>query len=468
MSGRQSLNYVLLAVVLDVLGTLGVLKLAAHLEVLSSVLDTTPAVSSDILLPVFGLTFVIWLVVFFASSVYDPNRSLRAIDELQNVTIATLFALLVLSGTLYLTYRTLPRTLFIQFLLLDMAWVVGWRMAVRLTMRLLDRRIYRERRVLIAGANMVGKQTADTIRDHTWTGLQMVGYVDNDATGKFSGMPVFGRLDEIQNVVARENINEVVIALPYREYENMNRIVADLQTLPVQVRVVPDYFNLALFRASVEDFGGLPLINLRDPAMTKYQRLIKRAFDVAVSAVALVLTLPTMIGVAIAIRLDSPGPVVFRQKRVGENGKEFTMYKFRSMVADAEAKQHLVTTIDEQGRIIHKAENDPRITRIGHFIRRTSLDELPQLLNVLKGDMSLIGPRPEMPWLVEKYEPWQRKRFAVPQGITGWWQVNGRSDKPMHLHTEDDLYYIQNYSLLLDLQILWRTLGAVFKRHGAY
>ncbi len=160
--------------------------------------------------------------------------------------------------------------------------------------------------------------------------------------------------------------------------------------------------------------------------------------------------------------------MLFRQQRVGENGRLFTMYKFRSMVVNAEELQEQVNEVDEEGHIIHKKPNDPRVTRVGRFIRRYSLDELPQLFNVLKGDMSLVGPRPELPWLVEKYEPWQRKRFAVPQGITGWWQVNGRSDKPMHLHTEDDLFYIQNYSLWLDLLILWKTVWVVLRGKGAY
>jgi lipopolysaccharide/colanic/teichoic acid biosynthesis glycosyltransferase len=144
------------------------------------------------------------------------------------------------------------------------------------------------------------------------------------------------------------------------------------------------------------------------------------------------------------------------------------MIKFRSMVLDADERLAEVVQETDDGRVIHKQENDPRVTRIGRFIRGSSLDELPQLLNVLKGEMSLVGPRPELPWLVDKYEPWQRKRFAVPQGITGWWQVNGRSDRLMHEHTEEDLFYIQNYSLLLDLRILYRTIGAVIKRSGAY
>jgi len=153
---------------------------------------------------------------------------------------------------------------------------------------------------------------------------------------------------------------------------------------------------------------------------------------------------------------------------MGENGRTFKMFKFRSMVANADSLQPVVSQNDQQGQQIYKTRDDPRITRLGRWLRRASLDELPQLINVLKGEMSLVGPRPEMPWLVSCYEPWQRKRFAVPPGITGWWQVNGRSDEPMHLHTEDDLYYIQHYSLLLDLRILWRTVAVVVKGEGAY
>jgi lipopolysaccharide/colanic/teichoic acid biosynthesis glycosyltransferase len=172
--------------------------------------------------------------------------------------------------------------------------------------------------------------------------------------------------------------------------------------------------------------------------------------------------------VALAIKLDSPGPALFVQERIGENGQPFEMFKFRSMVAGAERMNNSVAPQGRDDVIVHKAPNDMRVTRVGRFIRRTSLDELPQLLNVLRGEMSLVGPRPELPWLVENYEIWQRRRFAVPPGMTGWWQINGRSDRLMHMHTEDDLYYIQNYSPLLDLQILWRTIGVVVRGRGAY
>jgi lipopolysaccharide/colanic/teichoic acid biosynthesis glycosyltransferase len=181
----------------------------------------------------------------------------------------------------------------------------------------------------------------------------------------------------------------------------------------------------------------------------------------------MIFALPLMGVIAIAILLDDHGPVLFRQKRVGVNGHPFTMYKFRTMRPDAEILQFQVNRYDE-GNLIHKHRNDPRVTRVGRFLRHFSLDELPQFINVLIGNMSLVGPRPELPYLVENYQDWQRKRFTVPQGVTGWWQIHGRSDKPMHLHTEDDLYYVQNYSLWLDIQILVRTVWTILRGKGAY
>ena len=166
--------------------------------------------------------------------------------------------------------------------------------------------------------------------------------------------------------------------------------------------------------------------------------------------------------------MEGPGEIIFRQKRVGENGRIFEMLKFRTMIPGAEERRREVESVNHYGDLVHKSMDDPRVTRIGRILRRTSLDELPQVINILKGEMSLVGPRPELPYLVDEYKPWQYKRFAVPQGLTGWWQVNGRSDNPMHLHTEDDLYYIEHYSLFLDLIILFKTLGVVIKGEGAY
>jgi exopolysaccharide biosynthesis polyprenyl glycosylphosphotransferase len=212
----------------------------------------------------------------------------------------------------------------------------------------------------------------------------------------------------------------------------------------------------------------MPMITLREPVLDPFQRLIKRSFDLVVGAIAFLVAVPVMIVVAVLIKLDSSGPIFFKQQRVGENGRIFDMLKFRTMIHDPDTEHKGAILQTPDGIPIHKLYEDPRVTHIGRFLRRTSLDELPQFFNILKGDMSLVGPRPELPWLVDKYEPWQRKRFEVPQGLTGWWQINGRADKPMHLHTEDDLYYIKNYSLWLDIRILWRTVKAVIDRRGAY
>ncbi|MCB9150106.1 MAG: sugar transferase [Caldilineaceae bacterium] len=198
------------------------------------------------------------------------------------------------------------------------------------------------------------------------------------------------------------------------------------------------------------------------------QRFAKRLLDILVSLITLLITSPLLALVALLIKLEDGGPSS-TVLPVGENGKLFHMLKFRSMVVNADQKlTENVPPEKSASALFHKKPNDPRVTRIGRFLRRTSIDELPQLFNVLRGEMSLVGPRPELPMLVKEYENWQRKRFAVPQGITGWWQINGRSDNPMHLHTDQDLYYIQHYSLWLDLQILWRTIGAVIRGKGAY
>ena len=194
----------------------------------------------------------------------------------------------------------------------------------------------------------------------------------------------------------------------------------------------------------------------------------KRVFDLLLGSFALLLALPLMMLAALMIYLEDGSPVIFRQKRVGRDGRLFEIYKFRTMVKNAERLQSQVDQRDRDGNVIYKIRNDPRVTRVGRVLRRFSLDELPQLFNVLAGTMSLVGPRPELPALVANYESWQHKRFTVPPGMTGWWQIHGRSDRPMHLHTEDDLYYIQNYSIWLDLQIILRTLWIVIIGKGAY
>jgi len=223
-------------------------------------------------------------------------------------------------------------------------------------------------------------------------------------------------------------------------------------------------------RAGVEESDGIPRAQVREPAIDGLDRLVKRLFDLVISTCLLIVLSPLMLLTALLIKLDSPGTVFFRQQRVGEGARLFWMVKFRSMFAcaDQEATHTHYNASSSQLSFV-KTPYDPRVTRLGHFLRRTSLDELPQLFSVLKGDMSLVGPRPELPQLVEHYEPWQFQRFAVPQGMTGWWQVNGRMERgDPRQRVEDDLFYIRNYSLWLDVRILLKTILAVIHGEGAY
>jgi exopolysaccharide biosynthesis polyprenyl glycosylphosphotransferase len=465
---RFSVNYAVFSISVDTgCTTLALLMAAAVRPDLPPVPFLVPVPEIELPLYLYVIAPFLWVSIFLLASVYDPKRIYKAVDELQSVSLASGFAALAFAGLLYLVDREVSRWLFVLFLLLNVGLLLGWRILAR-ALLLVIKLPPAPRNVLIVGAGGVGRQVAKMIQEYRWTGLQLVGYLDDDFRKHNNGLPVVGTLKQVRQVVAQRQIDDVVIALPRPAYDQVNRMVVELHDLPVQVRVVPDYFSLALHRATIEDFGGLPLINLRDPALNDVQRLIKRSFDLIVGGFLTILALPLMGMVALLIRLDTPGEVLFRQKRVGENGQLFTMYKFRSMIINAQNLQDQVSEWNEKGELFYKRPDDPRITRMGRLIRRTSLDELPQLFNVLKGDMSLVGPRPELPWLADQYKPWQRKRFAVPQGITGWWQVNGRADKPLHLHSEDDLYYVQNYSLWMDIYILVKTVWVVLRGKGAY
>jgi len=470
MFRRFSVNFALFSMALD--AVLVAISLSAANQ-MRPLLRTIPFAATvrqafdlpDILYPLFAL---IWVAIFSALSVYDGRRNLRITNEVTNLSLGSLLAGISLAGTLYFTYRDVSRILFLTFVAIASLSLLSWRLIARLAFRLNRGRSMQMRRVLIIGAGPVGQELKDKINHYPHLGLTLVGFLDDDPLKQSMLPDVCGSLDDARKIIKEKEIHDVVIALPRRAYEKVNRLVAELHDQAVKVWVIPDYFHLALHKAVVEDFAGIPMLDLRAPALNDYQRMIKRAFDLTITILILPPSLILMGIIALAIRLESPGPVLFRQKRVGENGRLFEMLKFRSMVRDAEELRHLVERKDDNGNLIHKSSQDPRVTRIGRILRNTSLDELPQLFNVLKGEMSLIGPRPELPYLVESYEPWQRKRFAVPQGITGWWQVNGRSDRLMHMHTEDDLYYVQNYSLLLDVQILIKTIGVVLRGRGAF
>jgi len=465
---RLSIQLFLLDIVFTPVG----LYLASQLRILLPYGEDLPDEAAILPWQVYLIAVICWSIALALNGAYDPQRVLRWFNEALRVGSAAVLATGLLAGALFMTYRETSRLQFFYFLAINLLLLLGYRVILRIFDNLTGRaRPGGDNRVLVVGAGELGLRVAEVIIEHSRWGFELVGFLDDDKLkqGKeYAGVKVLEKIYAVRDVVEEHNIGEVWIALPVYAYDRINLVMYELEKLPVRIKVVPDYFSLAIVRAKADVLGGIPIIGLREPVIEGLPRLTKRIFDIIVGAALLLLLSPFMLLIALAIRLDSPGSVLFRQRRVGENGRLFDMLKYRTMEKDAEARQEEILKETEEGEIIHKQKEDPRITKVGRFLRRTSLDELPQLINVLKGEMSLVGPRPEMPWLVDRYQSWQRKRFAVPQGITGWWQINGRSDKPMHLNTDDDLYYVYNYSLWLDIAILLRTPIAVIRGKGAF
>ncbi|NPV55516.1 MAG: sugar transferase [Anaerolineae bacterium] len=470
MLRRFSTNFALFSMVLDGLMVALTLYVSSYLRVEMNELPIVREVSEPVRLPwlLYLIIPALWVGIFLVFSVYDGRRNLKVADEMASVTMASMLATIAIAGVLFFSYREMSRFLYVFFAVETTLMLLFWRLALRLAFRWgLINKIQR-RKVLMLGAGVVGLQVRQRLVDQPELGYTWVGFLDDDVEKQENVAEVLGPIDIVHDLVIQQQIDDVIVALPHRAADRLNWAVSVLHDLPVRVWVIPDYFSLALHRANVEELAGIPMLDLRAPALDDYQRMVKRTFDLMLVIPAMVPCFPIMAIIALAIRLDSPGPALFIQKRVGENGRLFDMIKFRTMVTGADKLLAHVQQTTQDGKVVHKSRQDPRVTRVGRFLRRTSLDELPQLFNVLSGEMSLVGPRPEMPFLVEKYELWQRKRFAVPQGMTGWWQINGRSDKPMHLHTEDDLYYVQHYSIWLDIQILIRTVWVVLRGKGAY
>ena len=468
MLRRFSVNFAIFSMLLDGVSALFCLWFAATIRPLMNFLAFVKTVESSVVpLQLYVLFPLIFVVIFSSLSIYDGRKFLRAADELAALFLATFIASISAAGILYFSYREVSRALFVVFVISTFLLCLLWRVLARVYFRTRRESSAISRRLVVVGMGPLGQSVGQQIQDSPSENLTLIGFVDDgyDDQNKVSSL---GKTEELKTLIGENRITDVVIALPYSQYHNMSEIVLDLESLPVGVWIALGFFDLALYRTDIEDFAGIPMLDLRASAIDDYQRMIKRAFDLFFGLVAVTLALPLLAFSALMVYLEDGAPILFRQKRVGENGRLFEMLKFRTMVKNAEQLQGLVEKRDLDGNLIHKAKDDPRVTRVGRLLRRFSLDELPQLFNVLGGTMSLVGPRPEVPYLVEKYQPWQRKRFAVPPGMTGWWQVSGRSDKPMHLHTEDDLYYIQNYSIWLDFQIIVRTIWVVLVGRGSY
>jgi len=450
----------------DLALTLLTLYLASHIRLTLEFGLDLPSEAARLPWQIYTAVALIWLVMFL---LLIPQRALftrSLIEAIGRLIGAVLLASASFAGLLYLSLRDVSRLQFLYFAALNLSVLLVFHLGVR-AYAYSRNRLHTRRRALVVGDANTAERLADEFDRRPWTGVSVVGYTSDalDAPGR---VPRLGAVEETRRLIDEHQVDEVIFALPHQQQERVARLSLSLLQEPVMVHMIPGVLDLIFARTPVETVGGIPLISLRESALTEPQRVFKRLFDIFASATLLLLLAPLMLLIALLIKLESPGPVFFLQERIGEQGRRFKMIKFRSMYQDADRRWREVARRDEQGNLIHKSEDDPRVTRVGRRLRRTSLDELPQLINVLRGEMSLVGPRPEMPYIAAEYQPWQWQRFRVPPGITGWWQVNGRSDKPMHLHTEDDLYYIQNYSFWLDLRILFKTLIVVVQGRGAY
>jgi len=450
----------------DLLFTLASLFFSTHIRLWFEVGKNLTEQSTQLPLEIYLVATLTWGLTFL---LLTPQRAIFAsslLEAIGRLMGAIGLASMAFAGLLYFTLREVSRLQFLYFVGTDLLFLLCFHLIVRasLSQRFQHRQ---QRRVLVVGEQTIGQQLAEEFLLRPWVGLLVVGYT-SDEQAAVTSLPWLGKVAETAQIVAKQEIDEVIFALPPNQQAQVMHLYLQLQQYPVMVHMVPGLLDLAFARTPVDALGGIPLISLRESALTDAQRILKRLFDFSISLFLLLIFTPLLLLLALLIKLESPGSILFLQERIGEHGHHFRMIKFRSMYQDAEKRWQEVAKRDKDGNLIHKQTDDPRITRIGRFLRRTSLDELPQLLNVIYGEMSLVGPRPEIPYITAEYEPWQWQRFRVPPGITGWWQVNGRSDKPMHLHTEDDLYYIQNYSFWLDLRILLMTVLVVLRGQGAY
>jgi exopolysaccharide biosynthesis polyprenyl glycosylphosphotransferase len=328
---------------------------------------------------------------------------------------------------------------------------------------------YNTRRYAVAGNGPVAREIVRTMSAHPEWGYEFAGFVvDGRAPDALDRRKILGTLDELDQLLHTTVLDEVIFVVPHERLPAVEEIILACEELGVSARVCMDVFAARIATRAVEDLDGIPLLALSTVPQDALALAAKRALDIAFSAVALLVLSPLLLFVAIGIRLDSPGPVLFRQRRVGMNGREFMLLKFRSMYQDAEARLAALRARNEASGPVFKMRDDPRVTRIGRFIRRTSIDEFPQFWNVLRGEMSIVGPRPPLPAEVQQYQRLHRRRLSVRPGITCTWQVSGRSAIGFDRWMELDLSYIDNWSLWHDLKILARTIPAVLSGRGAH
>ncbi len=414
------------------------------------------------------IVLIFWLAAARWLNLYDPQfpRSLRSRLWI-TWKAATLSVVLLTALTFF--YREFPfarfsRVVMANYWIIVTIYVVMGRVLARVFLKGLRSRGYEIRRILIAGTGQLGKDLGRRMRENDVLGIEVVGYLtdQHEEVGReVEGVPVVGLLEELREFLARLKVDQLFIVLPMDSQDRIQRVLSRLGEELIDIKIIPDFLKFTKLNAGIEDFAGLPVISLRESPLFGANWFIKRTVDITLSLLGLVLLSPLMIFIALAVKLTSRGSVLYQQERMGLDGVSFRMYKFRSMKAEAE----------KETGAIWASPKDPRRTTIGRLIRTVSLDELPQLFNVLAGDMSLVGPRPERPVFVEEFRdkvPDYMLRHKVKAGITGWAQVNGwRGNTPLEKRIECDLYYIEHWSLGFDLKIILMTLWkGIFHKHA--
>ena len=415
----------------------------------------------SLLIPIWILFFINYKFV----GLYKPLRGKSPWVDYYNIIKANTIAVLLLSAVLFF-YReeSFSRLVVGIFWVSVTFFLVASHMIIRNTLMMFRRRGKNLRFVLIAGAGDLGQELVHRIDLHPEMGFKVVGYLSTHKSKvgrRIGGYPVLGTLDGISQCVRKFGVDKLFITLPMKDQDQLEKVLFNLGEEPVDIMVVPDLLKFMSLSGGVSNFDGFPVVNLTESPLYGWNRVFKRVTDIVISLIAIILTAPLMILIAILIKLESRGPVFYTQERVGLDQKIFTMYKFRSMRINAESQSGPVWT----------KENDSRRTRLGSLLRKTSLDELPQFFNVFMGDMSMVGPRPERPVFVEDFKksvPHYMLRMKMKAGITGWAQVNGwRGNTSLEKRLEHDLYYIQHWSLFFDLKILIQTLwNGLINRHA--
>jgi len=407
-------------------------------------------------------------ISYRACRLYEPRRVGTISRELFDIARATVFAILLFSASTFFIRREgfeYSRAVFLAFGVTNFFLLGATRFLMRTALRELRRKGRNLRHILIVGCGRVAQDLAEKIQESPWTGLQIVGFLDHsgERIGKsVAGHPIIGSEAEVADLVRHRRIDQVFIALPFKHYARAERIVDALSHEMVDVRIIPDFSRLATLQLRIDSFENLAVITIQESPLVGWHSMLKRTLDILISVVVLVLALPLMAVIAILIWLESRGPIFYLQERMGYDGATFRIFKFRTMRPHAEAESGAAWT----------TANDPRRTRIGAFLRKTSLDELPQFLNVIRGDMSIVGPRPERPVLIDSFRrsiPRYMLRHKIKAGITGWAQVNGwRGDTSLKKRVQYDLYYIRNWSIGFDIRIMLLTLVRGFVDRNAY